>query len=386
MPDPQGLERVKNLITRFYRKNPVDGPDRIAEREFGVGTFDRKIATRHMSFRSAMELNRYLSIEAPPYVSYSNSYYRNPDWRPMERKGWIGAELVFDLDVTDMNLKCQVVHGKKWVCEQCFEAVRAETLKLIEDFLVPDFGFDRKRIRVNFSGNRGYHVHVNEDNVIGLDGNARKEITDYIAGIGIEMNEFFPTLGMRGKSLVGPRPTDKGWRRRMATHFVASLNAGPQAMKELGIDQKTARMLYRKRALIQMGINNGNWDMVYIKNKAEFWKRIIENQTIKQSDKIDRNVTNDVSHLIRLPGTIHGETGLVARELGSVNELASYDPMKSAIAFPEGDLKIKVKTDFPLFMNGMRFGPYAESVQRLPMYAAVYLYLKGFATIIDTTG
>ncbi len=386
MPDPQGLERVKNLIIRYYRKNQVNAPDRVGEREFGVGTFERKIANRHMSFKNAMDLNKYLSREGPPYVSYSNSYYDNPDWRPMEKKGWKGAELVFDLDVTDMDLKCQKVHGKGWICKECLASVREETLKLVEEFLVPDFGFDKGKIKVNFSGNRGYHVHVNEESVISLTGRERKEITDYIAGIGMEMNEFFPTLGMKGKSLIGPKPSDRGWRRRMATQFIASLNAGPEALQDLGIDDKMARMLYKKRALIQMGINNGNWDMVYIKNKADFWRKILENQTIKQSDKIDRNVTNDVSHLIRLPGTIHGETGLVAKELNSASELADYDPMTKAIAFGEGYFKIKVKTDFPLFMNGMKFGPYAESVQSLPIYAAVYLYLKGFATIIDTTG
>ena len=53
-------------------------------------------------------------------------------------------------------------------------------------------------------------------------------------------------------------------------------------------------------ALVEMGIRNGNWDMVYIKNKADFWKSVIEKQAVAQSDRIDKNVTNDTGHMIRL--------------------------------------------------------------------------------------
>ncbi len=382
MLDEEGMRFVKKLISDYYsRRSQNVAPDKPDEREFGVGNFERKIAFRHLSFRNNDELKRYLVNEAPPYVSYSSSYYRFPSGRPMENKGWLGAELVFDLDVTDMNLACQKVHGKSWICSNCLKEVKAETAKLVEDFLIPDFGFSPGEIMINFSGNRGYHVHVKNDAVLRLDSAARREITNYIAGMGIEMQEFFPTLGMRGKPLTGPKPTDKGWRGKMARRLLSDLNKGPEALMALGIDKPTANMLVKKKALVELGLNNGNWDMVYIKNKADFWRKIIENQTIKQSDRIDRNVTNDTSHLIRLPNTIHGETGLVARVVGSVSDLERFEPMRDAIAFRGEMVKIKAESSYALEMNGQRYGPYGGEI-KVPIYVGAYLYLKGHARLL----
>ena len=149
----------------------------------------------------------------------------------------------------------------------------------------------------------------------------------------------------------------------------------------MGIDREMATKLYRKKSLIEMGIKNGNWDMVYIKNKADFWKGIIEKQAITQSDKIDKNVTNDTSHLIRLPNTIHGGSGLLAKKLDRPRALYQFDPMKDAIAFKKGDVRISAKTDYELIMNGQKYGPYGGEIN-VPMYVGMYLNLKGYAKLL----
>jgi DNA primase small subunit len=120
-------------------------PQSIERREFGFGDFERKIAYRHMAFRDWKALKTYLTNDAPPFVSVSSAHYQHPDGRPMENKGRIGAELVFDLDANDLNLPCAKVHGSSWVCDKCLDAVKAETHKLIEDFLMSDFGFSERR-------------------------------------------------------------------------------------------------------------------------------------------------------------------------------------------------------------------------------------------------
>jgi DNA primase small subunit len=377
-----GADLVNKLISDFYRTASDLAPDRMAEREFGVGNFEVKISQRHMSFRNELELKEYLCSNAVPYVSASSAYYRFPSGRPMEKKGWLGSELVFDLDVTDMELPCQLRHGKSWVCSSCLEEVRKETIKLVYDFLVPDFGFSEKEIAVNFSGNRGYHVHVKNGDVLMLDAAARKEITGYISGIGIDFERLFPTAGRRGEKLVGPSTKDKGWKGKIAKNFLSNLNAGVDSLMRMGVDKPIATKLYRSKSLVQMGIDNGNWDMVYIKNKGEFWKRIVEGQAVSQSDRIDRNVTNDPGHLIRLPNSIHGGTGLIARRLGAPRELYRFNPMKEAIAFRKGFVKIKAGTKYPLEMAEQRFGPYAGEI-KVPTYVGVYLYLRGLASIIN---
>ena len=375
---------VTSLIRDYYRAQKGITTDRMAEREFGAGTFERKIAYRHLHFRNDEEFSRFLIDKAPAYVSYSVAYYRRPDARPMPNKGWIGAELVFDLDATDMHLKCQDVHGRSWICENCLSSVRSETVKLIEEFLIPDFGFLEKELEINFSGNRGYHVHVKKESLLQLSGSARKQISDYISGNGLNPEKLFPTMGKKGAKLIGPRPEDKGWGGKIARNLLASMEKGEETLESIGIDRATARNLYKKRALISMGIKNGNWDMVYIKNKAEFWKKILVSQAIAQSDRIDKNVTKDPTHLIRMPGTIHGETGLASKKISSLSELSEFDPMSEAIAFTSGELDIFPNKSIEFQMAGMTFSITESKKITLPVYAGVYLALKGLASIYIT--
>ncbi|MGC8710542.1 MAG: DNA primase catalytic subunit PriS [Candidatus Micrarchaeia archaeon] len=376
-PKTMILDNVREFYKQAYDLAPIE----VSHREFAVGDFENKISQRHLSFKNGSELKNFLVSNAPMHVHYSQAFYKYPDARPMERKELTGAELVFDIDITDMNLPCQKVHGKNVVCPICLGTAKEEATKLVEDFLVPDFGFSKKEIEINFSGNRGYHIHVLSSEVFKLSVEARKEITDYIAGKGLNFSEFFPTSKQRGV-LLGPKLDDPGWGGRIARSFVKALENGPDALMQIGIEGRIARNLYKKRALVELGIKNGNWDMVYIKKKSDFWESIINKQVIMQSDLIDRNVTSGITHTIRLPNTIHGDTGLVAKKV-AFSELNRFDPMKECIAFDKGELKIKVSKSPSIEMKGMTFGPYENAETTVPIYVGIYLYLKGFAQIVD---
>jgi DNA primase small subunit len=381
-----GLSLLSKLLSDFYRKSAAYFPERIDEREFGMGDLERKIAFRHLQFKSNEEFRKYMIVNAPPYVSCSSAYYHFPAGRPMSAKGWIGSELIFDLDANDMHLDCQKAHGGSWVCDNCLENVKAETLKLIEDFLIPDFGFSDNEIKVNFSGNRGYHVHVNNEAVMKLDTDSRKEVSDYISGHGINFDSIFKEEMVRGskiRKLVGPKPDEKGWSGKVARKFISMINNGKESLEQIGIDKSIAKRLYEKRALVEMGIRNGNWDMVYIKNKSDFWKSVIEKQAVAQSDRIDKNVTNDTGHMIRLAGSIHGGSGLVARKMAAYRNMDRFDPMKDAVAFREGNLKIIADTKNVLSMNGKEYGPYNKEEVTIETAPAMYLYLKGLAKVIS---
>lgn len=382
----QGYTAALKLFSEYYQKQDAStlSPGKTNMREFGIGDFERKIKFRHMEFKDNSELKNYLSTKTPAFVSCSTAYYAHPSFRPMENKGWLGSELVFDIDATDIRLDCQKSHGTSWVCDNCLTKAKEETIKLIDEFLVPDFGFSKSDIKINFSGNRGYHIHIDNESVLNFDSNARKEISSYITGAGISFDDFFNTEeiggGKRIKRLTGPKPSDPGWRGKIARNVIKDMEKGPEYLISTGIDKKTARNLYNKRALIEMGINNGNWDIVYIKDKAQFWSEVIKNRAVAQSDKIDENVTNDTGHMIRLPGTIHGGTGLLSKRV-SMNELQSFDPMSDAIALHGETIKVKANARNILIMKGESFGPFSDEVADLPVYAAMYLFLKGAAVL-----
>jgi DNA primase small subunit len=372
---------VKALLKNFYESASNIAPRNIEKREFGFGDFERKISYRHYSFKDEKSLKDYLAKEKPAFVSISSAEYEKPDGRPMENKKWIGADLLFDIDASDLNLKCKQTHPSSWVCQKCLDGAKFETTKLIEEFLIPDFGFLEKEISVNFSGNRGYHIHVRNDEAFKLDGSARKSIGNYITGNGIELNSFFPTLGIRGVRLEGPKPTDYGWGGKLANGVIKALSGGTSGLMELGIDKKTAEMLTRKSTEVRLGISTGNWDKINIPHKAEFWSNVLKSIAINQSDAIDKNVSTDIYHLIRLPGTIHGDTGLIAKGVKSLKALDTFEPMNDAVAFGDEPLKVKTAKVPQFTMCSRSFGPYDDALAELPTYAAVYLILKRFATL-----
>jgi DNA primase small subunit len=372
-------EFFKRLIADFYSNSGNFAPRNTERREFGFGDFEKKISYRHYSFKDEKSLKAYLSKQAPAFVSYSTAEYEHPDGRPMENKKWIGSDLVFDIDASDLNLKCRKEHSSSWVCDRCLDGAKKETTKLIEEFLIPDFGFSEKEISVNFSGNRGYHIHIHNDEIFKLDSDARKSMSNYITGNNINLTSFFPTLGMKGARLDGPKPTDYGWGGKLANGVIRALTGGVSGLMDLGIDKSTAQILTRKSAEITFGISTGNWDKVNIPKKAEFWANVLKNIAIKQSDAIDKNVSTDVHHLIRLPGTLHGDTGLIAKKVKSLSDLDRFEPMNDAIAFGKNYMKIKTLKVPKFSMNGTDFGPYDGNEVDLPEYAGAYLVLKRFA-------
>ncbi|VVB76689.1 DNA primase small subunit PriS [uncultured archaeon] len=380
MSNPTGRDAITELIRDYYRSAPVPAPAEIEKREFGFGNFDDKVAFRHTSFKTEQEFKRYLVDNAPVFVDCSTAYYTYPAARPMEKKEWLGSDLGFDIDATDIPTACKKVHGMGWLCDQCLEAAKAETLKLAESFLRDDFGISEREMEINFSGNRGYHIHVKKKSLLRLDAGARAEISGYIRGTGLTARTLFPSMGERGMPLLGPRPNGKGWYGKVAKGFLAALDS-EQSLLELGLEPPLARKFHDKKALVEMGMTNGNWDMIRVPKKDEVISSVAEKLIARLNARIDENVTKDPSHLMRLPDTIHGGTGLVARKLGSISALEKFDPMSGAIAFRSGEMRVKADTKFAITMNGQQYGPFANETVTLPAYVATYLYLKGVANM-----
>jgi len=392
---------ILGLFRSYYSKCEAESlaPPKIARREFGLGSWVKKIESRHLSFATPADLKSYLLRNTPFYISFSSAYYEFPDRRPMPRKNWQAADLIFDLDADELDLSClsSGEHAKGWVCDKCLSTVRDETLKLIEEFLVPDFGFSKSELNVNFSGNRGYHVHVRKDSVMQLTGWARKEIADYIAGTGLNPDSIF-TYGKEHvetetgrtkmfESLKGPRPDSPGWQGRIARRFIQLVKEGK--LEQAGIESALAKKITKNSESILEGISLGNWDRIKgltLPQKTALAQKIIQSAAVNiegfgaSGGEVDAGVTFDVSKLIRLPGSIHGETGLAAKKLPA-NDLAKFDPMKDAVIFGNSPVVVKCSSVPKFHIANQEFGPFENQEATLPECAAVYLICKKRATL-----
>ena len=403
----KSIDFVQQAFREHYKKDFSfsESPSMIEKREFGFASFDGWML-RHKSFDAKNRLISFLGDSAPRDAYFSCAYYEDPE-AEMERKGWLGADLVFDIDADHIPTSCDKVHDRwtcgkcgfngkgavpedcpicgsekfdesTWPCEVCLASAKYETIKLL-DMLMKDFGFTDKELRVFFSGHRGYHVHVENEAIKNLDSVARKEIVDYVRGLGLEN----PFSGASEKTSTLFSLNDPGWRGRIAKgihDFV--LNAEAEAYRNMGLKGNFAEAMVRSKAVVLRNLSESKpWEAVRGVG-LETWRKMAEQFAMSQSASVDTVVTTDTHRLIRLGGTLHGKTGLKKTEF-PVSTLGNFDPFKSAIAFKKGTATVLV-SDAPEFrLDDQTFGPYENQKVELPMAAAVLLVCRKRAEVTE---
>ena len=351
----QGNPQVEDLTIAFLRKtfrehyfkhhDMVEIPPMIQSREFGYIPFGKGMV-RHLSYRSAGELAADLVKQAPSSVFCSNGTYSDPTL-PMDEKGWKGAELIFDIDASAIPTSCRSKHsfwncrscGKimrgierpaecskckgadilqlHWSCAECLAATKDHVSRLLK-FLTGDFGVPADNIAVYFSGNRGYHLHVDDKRFEGLDPTARAQIAKYV----------------RGTGLVKPHASDQstlvGWGERLAS-----------ASNEKPRPDKVADAF---------------------------------------GSRIDESVTTDIHRIFRMPGTLHGNSGLLKMR---VHDLLSFRPEYDPVVIGDDEVTVTVPGAPEFKLKGKTFGPFSAEEPELPAFAAVYLMTKGLARVAE---
>ncbi len=377
------------------------------QREFGYLMFKERFMVRHRSFAEFKSLRATLAETVPSDVYHSCAYYENPDY-DMDKKHWIGSDLVFDIDADHIPTSCNKIHDefrcvkcgfegrgitpevcpcceaikfetKIWACDLCIQSTRDEATKLL-DMLENDFGFSQDELQVYFSGHRGYHVHIENEAVRSLDAMARKEIVDYVTGLGINIldKEVEERRGRRKAPAKKFILHDFGWNRRLKVGMQEFLlNATKEDLKEAGI--KNNALLRNKETIIKRAISEGRWESINDVS-VQTWLKLAEYIKQTQSSKIDTVVTTDIHRLIRMNGTLHGKTGLKKVEFPA-KDLQTFDPFTGAVAFKKGTAKVLV-SDAPEFrLSGETLGPYKNQTVELPTAAAVMLICKRRAEV-----
>ena len=210
---------LRDQFHRYYDTMKPTLPDRFGRREFGFMFWTPGIVQRHLGFSKEEELKAFLSSRVPTHAYYSSAYYDNPNAPTMEEKGWLGADLIFDLDADHLP------NAAKMSYPEMLEAIRLKIIHLYDDFLRSDFGFEEKAMRLVFSGGRGYHIHVFDERVWPLGSHERREIVDYITGKGLAVDSLFRESAFDKKEfqghtrvktmIVAPTKEDPGWRGKI---------------------------------------------------------------------------------------------------------------------------------------------------------------------------
>ena len=372
----QSLNLLKQAFKEYYFKNDsyLETPARIEEREFGYMQFNNGMI-RHLAFKSKNELQALLLKEIPSDVYCSCAYYAGPTL-PMQEKGFRGADLIFDIDIKELNLVCVKEH-EVWICndcrnvmqekqscsscnstkvektslpcDNCVDAGRVEVKKLTK-ILREDLGVAEQEIKVYFSGNNGFHLHVYSKDLEELDSASRADIADYVIGNNL-LPESFGVKKIVKSSFNDvinrfPNPSDFGWRGRVASRLINNEKAKPRVVRSI--------------------LKNG-----YVQFKTEL------NTIAKEMGaRIDPKVTMDVHRVFRLQGSLNSKSGLAK---APCNDIDNFDPFTAACVLGDQETDVHVRYSPKFRLNENSFGPFKDKDVKLPTYAATYLVCKGLA-------
>ncbi|WP_411966839.1 DNA primase small subunit PriS [Haloferax sp. YSSS75] len=330
--DGRTREYLEGRFGDYYRSTDIPLPPAPNEREWGVIPWSAGGTRmhRHQSLLDLGDLSDFLARTAPRHVYFSSARFADPGAPSMDDKGWRDADLVFDIDADHLP----GVDPEETPYAEMLEAGKQALLDLL-DILESDFAFEE--MQAVFSGGRGYHVHVRDESIRGLDSEARREVVDYIRAIDIDVDGLIETRAF-GATTRRVLRTEGGWGRR--THrrlleFVDGLlemeeDAALEKLKELdGIGDGRAKTILGAFRNNPDAIREGNVEAggPGVRTLVDALAR----ETIREeTSPIDEPVTTDTKRLIRLPKSIHGGSGLVVEPLER-DEIESFDPLTDAV-------------------------------------------------------
>ena len=367
---PATLEFVKQRFGEYYQRQNIAAPSSLEQREWGFVFFDAAAEIRmrrHMAFVDREELNAYVRSLVPAHAYYSTAYYQTPSAPTMSEKHWAGADLIFDLDAD------QIVRGPYPVM---LARVKEETEKLI-GILTDELGFSKNQIRIAFSGGRGDHVHVTDIAGRGWGCPERREIVDYVCGIGLDPDAMLAP---------GDRSTRPGWRwrygeaRRTHLSWLSGLPPAEAIAYLAGLDGISKRTASEFVAHLDAHLKTAPSDL--LQNRVvralvaapEFEGRIRD-----VGARADEPVTTDIKRLIRAPGSLHGGSGMRVVPL-EICDLADFDPLVDAVVFGEREVRIDVKANITTSLLGNTYTLKTGTVS-VPEALAVFLCCRNMAEI-----
>jgi DNA primase small subunit len=421
-PVKKTLDWLNGCFAEWYRRNPPPMPDRFTRREFGYILWPERPGTppfiRHKAYDGADRFHWYLQKAGPHSVYYSTAYYRRPGEMKMADKQWLGAELIFDLDADHLvEAEKAKAEGREMPLAEQLALVKTQFKRLLDEFLLGDFGLGESDVWITFSGGRGYHAHVVQDALMQLGNRERREIVDYVTGkvpaekgsTTPDVSVFLDPVATRASEWQGKVKVEQayriapvtapGWPGRVSRTLVRLLQDNvfsqerPAARKWLmqldGVGATTADKFLDKverqrgtetpvEALLAQGRISHRGDPLF-----RIAETALERHALPLAKgETDEPVTADTKRLIRLPGSLHGKSGLKVVTL-TRSSLDAFDPLRDAVAFPlDESVRILPRNDATATLGGQVVSVKKGEQADVPLPHAVFWLARQNGTLV----
>ncbi|GAB7091238.1 DNA primase small subunit PriS [Halorubrum luteum] len=380
--DDRTREYLSGRFGDYYRSVSLALPPDAHLREWGHIPWTPGTGTtmvRHQSLYDLGDIDTFFADNAPRHAYFSAARYDDPGASTMAQKGWRSADLVFDLDADHLPGVDPDTESYSEMLAACKDAL----FRLLA-FLENDFAFED--LTIVFSGGRGYHVHVRDESIRDLDSEARREIVDYVRAIDLDTENLIHTVQERGTTKRVLR-TEGGWGARVheaLVEYASDLremdeDAAVERLMELdGIGEGRAETIRGAFERNPDAVRDGN-----VEAGGPGVRRLVSalaaRVTATSTAPIDEPVTTDTRRLIRLPGTLHGGSGLVVTPIDR-DDLDGFDPLTDAVPdrFVGRQIRIACDERRTVELNGKRV-IVEPGTNTVPEFAGVFLMARGDA-------
>jgi len=342
---------LSQKFSEYYARSELSLPENMRSREWafvGIESAPEFLMKRHISFESEEELKGYMVKSPPLHAYHSSAYYMHPDAPTMDKKEWLGADLIFDIDADHLP--------RGGLSEAKRQIIR------LHDILETDFG--ARKMKIVFSGSRGYHIHVCDREFSELGPAERREIVDYLMINGLSFQEVMNSGSQKLRI------------SECMTVVLEKIFKEGKAHEVLGLRKKTAEKAEK--------IISGNRERMMSGDFRKLPRSLIKKLPVifdqcreKLMIHIDPPVTADVKRLIRLPGSLHGKTSLKAVPL-TRDSIKSFKPLRDSIVFGDESVRVRVKNRVRFNLNETEFR-LKPGRHELPEYAALFLICRNVA-------
>lgn len=261
---------------RFFNFATCNNRYKISQRTFWFIFLDNN-KSRRLMFSSKELVYGYVMRELPLVIHMGCVWPLQMEHGNAEAKRFVQRELVLDIDLNDYGILrstvCDCGDARK-CCDRCWTVfVQRTAVPFLKHMLCTVWGFTE--VFFVFSGRRGLHVYVQDERVMRMTQQQRSEIIvkrtletlqDDVLYKKIFLpvyREYFLDLDHR------PRPVVQGSQ---------SAPKGPQAQSEQQQEEEE-------------GLRERVWE------------------TLKP--RFDHGLLNDISHVVKIPQSIHKDTGVV---------------------------------------------------------------------------
>ncbi len=254
-------------------------------------------------FETVEDLRSHLlrkpTIEA---VYASTAYYLDPNMKAPSKRGFLGHDLVFDID---MAYTSDYANRVEWMHEVCYR-----TSYLI-DILTDELGFARDKMEVSFSGSKGFHILVNDTELVNMDVADRAQLCQYVTGQKVIRSDI-----KKGKG---------GWNKKYSRYIdclvrlmTDDIEYNEKTLLSMGFPKSNAKKIsgLMSDSTKRTAFSQGHLEWLDAKVSKALVDSFFKKESSIFADRVlDSSVTTDKHRIFRFPGTIHPKYGFVATTL-----------------------------------------------------------------------